>query len=681
MDKSNIGIIPAPANASNPPTTSPKPSNKSIHSSNDGKENGVSSKGGWLSFGGLSSSSSSSSSSASKKMKGSKKGKSNRRQSLLRGGLSKEGNGFGEYEEEGEVEEVKHASRPWDNDFGNLTGSSISSAGRDVFPDRPMYPDDDAQGVRKGGKGDVWKDAGAQSVTSAFDQSRSSSFLARKGYDGAGESIVGGSDDEDDGRRDEGQSGSGTMQRQKTVYGENIKKARAMSKRFDEDFGSAGKLVRSASRSPDVLKARNAHVSAAIVVSPKDSTDNDWPKAPLMNSDGNLKKVDSADLERETEEVGKHSNQDTDRWSSRISRHSMRIPPAVSLMKTTSFTEYSESGSRQASVETKTTVASDAEGVVPVLDMDADIDLSAVSDVVSHVESASEGDVRSLRPTSNDSSSTYSLTNLPDPVEGEEKASFGTLDSFGSTALDNDVKKLAKTECAGKRDSRVVSELPEFPDIGAFKKFDSEGVNENGKAKTGKLKKGNSALSGNGSSGSDEEDALDMPVRLSRNPSTMCALADLERASARVGDELLRISSGGNGTLENNSLSNNKHRLSRAQGELFLRGRFFRRFNHRYASVVDHAFFGAVLFLFKHDSRGLRSGRTALKNSSMIVLADSTISIVEGRRKDKENVLFQLETAKRKYLFAAPDANKREYWIDHLTSLAGEVRPLEGRSA
>lgn len=522
-----------------------------------------------------------------------------------------------------DADDTKHASRPWDN----FDGHNAQSRG---------------EGLKKGmgGDGESWGDLKDGEV-SVIGSSFVSGVDDRGGYDGAGESLVGGSDEEglvdDDG---DVRGGGG--------YEERVKRSREMSKRF-----SKGEILR--------RNKSKVGVSAGIVVGPKVTVKVDakpWPKAPFIGEGGRM--IDGDD------EV------ENRRWSARVSRQSMRVPPAVSLMKTTSFMEYDEDGN----------------GVGKVEEVDVDVDLSAVSDSVSYVDSVSEGGEGggnrrgSLNGSSVSAGSGERSSSSVEEDSGNDRGSFGTLDSFGSTALDNDIKFVANNK--GKRESRIRSELPEFPDL-TFKEFVKE---ENGKANNSKDRprkrnSGNRKRVGGGGSG-DEEDPLDIPERLSRNPSTMKALVDLQRASARVGDELLRSSNDPVAGVRDARfaggvplpMSNNAARISRAQGELHLRGRFFRRWNHRYASVVDHAFFGAVLFLFKHDARGLRSGKTALKNSSMIILADSRVSIADGKRKDMDNVLFQLYTAKRKYLFAAPDPKKREYWIDHLTMLTDKYPAL-----
>eukprot|EP00180_Rhodochaete_pulchella_P001665 Plantae.Rhodophyta-Rhodochaete_pulchella.ctg25093.p2 GENE.Plantae.Rhodophyta-Rhodochaete_pulchella.ctg25093~~Plantae.Rhodophyta-Rhodochaete_pulchella.ctg25093.p2 ORF type:complete len:146 (+),score=20.39 Plantae.Rhodophyta-Rhodochaete_pulchella.ctg25093:219-656(+) len=110
--------------------------------------------------------------------------------------------------------------------------------------------------------------------------------------------------------------------------------------------------------------------------------------------------------------------------------------------------------------------------------------------------------------------------------------------------------------------------------------------------------------------------------------------------------------------------------MSRATGDVYMRSRLplFAMWRRRYASVVDHAYFGPVLFLFKYDN----NGAVACKHSAMVALDDCDVSLGRNSR-DREGrykMEFSLKTERRKYTFATVDNMKREYWIEHLRSIS-----------
>lgn len=244
-----------------------------------------------------------------------------------------------------------------------------------------------------------------------------------------------------------------------------------------------------------------------------------------------------------------------------------------------------------------------------------------------------------------------------------------TFDTFGSLHSDDEGgDKLSLTEL--QTPEREIGRLPglshsesekaEFPDMSY--------IGSNGK-----------------SSGEeeDDDDVLDVPRDMMSGSSGGKALRELQCASVTAGNELAeqvrqyaaRSDAQKETKVEvepapsiDREIASDK--ISRAQGELELRSRFFRRWNTRYASIVDHAYFGAVLFLFRHDSKASRSGTIALKNSKMIVLAESTVRELDGFRKNGPPSLFELKTAQRKYVFACLDDAQRKYWLDNLTSYA-----------
>lgn len=182
-----------------------------------------------------------------------------------------------------------------------------------------------------------------------------------------------------------------------------------------------------------------------------------------------------------------------------------------------------------------------------------------------------------------------------------------------------------------------------------------------------------------GKSGAEEEDdgdVLDVPKDMMTSSTGGKALRELQCASVTAGNELAeqvrqyaaQSDAKKEARVSTKPEARKADKISRAQGELELRSRFFRRWNTRYASIVDHPFFGAVLFLFRHDSKASRSGTIALKNSKMIVLADSTVRELDGFRKNGPSSLFELKTTQRKYVFACLDETQRKYWLENLTS-------------
>lgn len=172
-------------------------------------------------------------------------------------------------------------------------------------------------------------------------------------------------------------------------------------------------------------------------------------------------------------------------------------------------------------------------------------------------------------------------------------------------------------------------------------------------------------LKGTGYEDDDDDDVFDGPKEMGKCPEIEPALKDLQRASIKAGNELAVAAFAVSTAHRYDQKADD--RVSRAQGELFLRSRFLRRWHARYASIVDHAYFGAVLFLFCHDSDSSRAGAVALKNSKMIVLASSSVREIQAHRRKQDVSLFELCTSQRKYVFACEDDECREYWLSHMT--------------
>jgi hypothetical protein len=168
----------------------------------------------------------------------------------------------------------------------------------------------------------------------------------------------------------------------------------------------------------------------------------------------------------------------------------------------------------------------------------------------------------------------------------------------------------------------------------------------------------------------DGEDLFDIPTRLTLGPGAAAARLDLQRCTIRVHKQLvnqLQTHSMKPGTFDGFGDGKNDSGdddLSRAQGEVWLRSRVpMRGWRRRYGSIVDHAYFGPVLFLFKYDSKN----NVALHHSMMIVLVDSQVRL--GRNsttKDGYRCEFLLKTTKRKYQIAANHTMRRDYWIRNL---------------
>lgn len=170
----------------------------------------------------------------------------------------------------------------------------------------------------------------------------------------------------------------------------------------------------------------------------------------------------------------------------------------------------------------------------------------------------------------------------------------------------------------------------------------------------------------------ESEEVLDAPPEMAQHPGIEPALRDLQRASIRAGNELAVAAFTASTALAHGA--RRESQVSRAHGEVLLRGRFLRMWTKRYASVVDHAYFGAVLFLFHavdgpaYSKQQHNEDRSlVLRNSKMIVLADTNVQEVDVRRKNRTAFLFELSTSQRKYVFACQSPRQRAYWVDNLT--------------
>lgn len=190
----------------------------------------------------------------------------------------------------------------------------------------------------------------------------------------------------------------------------------------------------------------------------------------------------------------------------------------------------------------------------------------------------------------------------------------------------------------------------------------------------------------------DDDGGLDIPVRFSVTPAAGHALRDLQRASITAANELansIRLMSQEprHGSLEEaDALSQRTHSTpsqgmrdggggggnnscQKLQGQLMLRSRLFRRWNLRYATVVNQAYFGPVLLLFRPDKPLFQSAFT-LKSSKMIALTHSKVTEHEKPRKHNNGLIymFDLTTSQRTYTFACTDLKTRSLWVTNLSS-------------
>ncbi len=168
-----------------------------------------------------------------------------------------------------------------------------------------------------------------------------------------------------------------------------------------------------------------------------------------------------------------------------------------------------------------------------------------------------------------------------------------------------------------------------------------------------------------------DDDILDAPAGMDATPGIEPALRDLQRASIKAGQELALQAFAISTARKQGSQTSD--RVSRVHGELLLRTRILRRWCTRFVSIVDHRYFGAVLFLFCHDASRearQRNGTVALQNSRMIVLADTSVREIETNKKTGTTALFELRTSQRKYVFACENDERREFWLSNMTMCA-----------
>lgn len=183
----------------------------------------------------------------------------------------------------------------------------------------------------------------------------------------------------------------------------------------------------------------------------------------------------------------------------------------------------------------------------------------------------------------------------------------------------------------------------------------------------------------------DEDAGFDVPDRLTMGPGAAAARLDLQRCTIRVHKQLvdqIKTNSMKPGTIDSYGSGGETRgaggeELSRCQGELWLKSRVpMMGWKKRYGSIVDHAYFGPVLFLFKYDAKG----NVALHHSMMIVLVDSHVRLGKNSTtKDRDyRCEFVLKTTKRRYLIAANHTMRRDYWLRNLESIQQQASTTYG---
>lgn len=166
-----------------------------------------------------------------------------------------------------------------------------------------------------------------------------------------------------------------------------------------------------------------------------------------------------------------------------------------------------------------------------------------------------------------------------------------------------------------------------------------------------------------------DEGGFDVPDRLTMGPGAAAARLDLHRCTMRVHKQLVdQIKTNSMKPASAPEVVEQREELSRCQGELWLKSRVpMRGWKKRYGSIVDHAYFGPVLFLFKYDAKG----NVTLTNSMMIVLVDSHVRLGKNSttRDRAYRCEFLLKTTKRRYVIAANHTMRRDYWLRNLETI------------
>eukprot|EP00188_Purpureofilum_apyrenoidigerum_P000837 Plantae.Rhodophyta-Purpureofilum_apyrenoidigerum.ctg14159.p1 GENE.Plantae.Rhodophyta-Purpureofilum_apyrenoidigerum.ctg14159~~Plantae.Rhodophyta-Purpureofilum_apyrenoidigerum.ctg14159.p1 ORF type:complete len:222 (-),score=36.55 Plantae.Rhodophyta-Purpureofilum_apyrenoidigerum.ctg14159:146-811(-) len=168
----------------------------------------------------------------------------------------------------------------------------------------------------------------------------------------------------------------------------------------------------------------------------------------------------------------------------------------------------------------------------------------------------------------------------------------------------------------------------------------------------------------------EEEEVLDLPDKLMARADAGAQVRDLKRCSVQIGQSIRCMVAAGaapttsDAAAKKNTEEQEQDRTSRAQGEIYVKSGFLiKLWRRRYGSVVEHSYFGSVLFLFKYDS----DGNIEVQHSDMIALADTTVNLGKIRKANcAYRCEFSLKTAKKKYLFGSVDESRRNYWMRHM---------------
>lgn len=283
--------------------------------------------------------------------------------------------------------------------------------------------------------------------------------------------------------------------------------------------------------------------------------------------------------------------------------------------------------------------------------------------------------------------------------DGGEPTSFDDADSFDTFASLQNNQQEEEERVGGHDDPSFNAPTPPSETTHDKSGFLSPSFHEttpNSKPAPDTLSFRTTAAAGPADSNDDEDGGLDIPGPIGASPAASRAMRDLQRASITAANELansIRLMSQQNGEAATTTGADPKkmppsmsqrakpssgqpdagaarQSTQKFQGQLMLRSRIFRRWNLRYATIINQAYFGPVLLLFRPDSKPLFSSSFALKSSKMIALAHTTVAVQEEPKKHNNGLIymFSLTTSQRTYTFACNDAKTRNMWVTNLSS-------------
>jgi len=92
------------------------------------------------------------------------------------------------------------------------------------------------------------------------------------------------------------------------------------------------------------------------------------------------------------------------------------------------------------------------------------------------------------------------------------------------------------------------------------------------------------------------------------------------------------------------------------------RGKWVKRWRQRYATIMDHRFFGNVLGLFKYEDGAVDGSK------SRLVVLRNTRCTNEGQimYEHEHRYVFKLRSSKKEYWFMTPSSSKRDEWLRRL---------------